>query len=605
MISKYFLSHIFIFLILLLSPLLAHAENIDPDNDGSQYAWGENVGWINLEPGGNGGQGVTVSSTQLTGYAWGENIGWINFSPASGGVVNDGHGNLSGYAWAENVGWINFNPSVGTVTAGNEPADWPYWPEDVTTGNRLYIDYTNPADADGTIETFQMYVSAGSGNIYIFTGTWDGINTIVPRAVATVAVQGTYQINTWTGLNLAVQTGDVLGFYGSNLQINRNLNTGTGNYAYTNLNPGIPSAGIPINTNGTGTRKMAVYATGGDGVAINPNTGRFSGYAWGENIGWINFSPAAGGGVRTAWLDADGDSYGTDVDCDDNDPDRFPGNPEVCDQKDNDCDGYVNNGLLNCYILSYIDEDYSFELPLGWTIIDNAGTSAVWRFDDPGYRSNLTGGSGIFAIADSDYFGFVNMDTELRTQGMDLSNLNNVTLEFSIDFNSYSGSEIADVDISINGASGPWTNIWKNNVGYRGPRTELIDITSIAAGESNVMLRFHYYNANYDWWWQIDDVRLAGTAGGSCAPSVRIDGNPAMYYILVQDAYDAAWAGNTIQCQDAVNVEDLYIDVNKTVFIEGGFNCSYSGNAGVTTINGNMTISDGILTIQSGKVKIQ
>ena len=32
----------------LLSATLATAENIDPDNDNSQYAWGENVGWINL-----------------------------------------------------------------------------------------------------------------------------------------------------------------------------------------------------------------------------------------------------------------------------------------------------------------------------------------------------------------------------------------------------------------------------------------------------------------------------------------------------------------------------------------------------------------------------
>ena len=31
------------------------AENIDPDNDDSQYAWAENVGWINAEPGGDGG----------------------------------------------------------------------------------------------------------------------------------------------------------------------------------------------------------------------------------------------------------------------------------------------------------------------------------------------------------------------------------------------------------------------------------------------------------------------------------------------------------------------------------------------------------------------
>ena len=39
---------------------IAAAENVDPTNDGSQYAWGENVGWLNAEPGGDGGPGVQV-----------------------------------------------------------------------------------------------------------------------------------------------------------------------------------------------------------------------------------------------------------------------------------------------------------------------------------------------------------------------------------------------------------------------------------------------------------------------------------------------------------------------------------------------------------------
>lgn len=95
----------------LFTVLLGVSENIDPDNDGSQYAYGENVGWLNFEP--NQGPGVTVSDDQLTGFVWAENIGWINLWPAvCGGVVNDGAGQLSGYAWGENVGWINFNPEV-------------------------------------------------------------------------------------------------------------------------------------------------------------------------------------------------------------------------------------------------------------------------------------------------------------------------------------------------------------------------------------------------------------------------------------------------------------------------------------------------------------
>ncbi len=100
----------------------AYAENIDPYNDNSQYAYGENVGWINFEPGVAGPNGgVTVSSEKLTGFIWAENIGWINLSPqAFGGVFNDGYGNLSGYAWAENAGWINFDPTYGDVIIADD-----------------------------------------------------------------------------------------------------------------------------------------------------------------------------------------------------------------------------------------------------------------------------------------------------------------------------------------------------------------------------------------------------------------------------------------------------------------------------------------------------
>ena len=105
--------------------LAAYAENIDPNEDGSQYAYGENIGWLNFEA--NQGDGAHVSQTQLTGYVWAENIGWISLScentgscgAVNYGVTNDGAGNLSGYAWSENAGWISFScdntTSCGTV----------------------------------------------------------------------------------------------------------------------------------------------------------------------------------------------------------------------------------------------------------------------------------------------------------------------------------------------------------------------------------------------------------------------------------------------------------------------------------------------------------
>jgi len=94
--------------ILLNSPSPVRPANIDPADNGSRYAYGENVGWINFKP--TQGPGVTVTDSQVIGYAWGENIGWISLSPPAGGVLNDGNGKLSGFAWGENVGWINFAP---------------------------------------------------------------------------------------------------------------------------------------------------------------------------------------------------------------------------------------------------------------------------------------------------------------------------------------------------------------------------------------------------------------------------------------------------------------------------------------------------------------
>jgi hypothetical protein len=105
-----------------------HAENIDPYNDDSQYAYGENIGWMNFEP--DTGDGVQVECDMLTGFVWAENIGWISMScentgscgTVDYGVTNDGWGNLAGFAWAENVGWISFScdntTSCGMVDYG-------------------------------------------------------------------------------------------------------------------------------------------------------------------------------------------------------------------------------------------------------------------------------------------------------------------------------------------------------------------------------------------------------------------------------------------------------------------------------------------------------
>ncbi len=129
--------------ILVYCTSLSYGENIDPDDDGSQYAYGENVGWLNFEPNIAGPNvGATVSSSELTGFIWAENIGWVNLDPndddPNTGVSNDGTGRLSGYAWGENVGWLNFDPNVPgdpnhygvTIDSNGDFAGWA-WGENI------------------------------------------------------------------------------------------------------------------------------------------------------------------------------------------------------------------------------------------------------------------------------------------------------------------------------------------------------------------------------------------------------------------------------------------------------------------------------------------
>jgi hypothetical protein len=53
----------------------------------------------------------------------------------------------------------------------------------------------------------------------------------------------------------------------------------------------------------------------------------------------------------------------------------------------------------------------------------------------------------------------------------------------------------------------------------------VIDISSLAAGEEDVIARFHYYDASWEWWWQVDDVLLGLNLGCQPQPGSIVVGN--------------------------------------------------------------------------------
>jgi hypothetical protein len=106
-------------------------------------------------------------------------------------------------------------------------------------------------------------------------------------------------------------------------------------------------------------------------------------------------------------------------------------------------------------------------------------------------------------------------DEQLICPVLDATQCQSVTLQFSNQFRTYGGVEIADVDVSTDeGAT--WTNVLRmqgSDDGYPTPTSKLLDISDLAAGQS-MQVRFYYHNAHYEWWWAIDNLYL------SCDPGV-------------------------------------------------------------------------------------
>ncbi|HEY2792521.1 MAG TPA: carboxypeptidase regulatory-like domain-containing protein, partial [Micromonosporaceae bacterium] len=149
--------------------------------------------------------------------------------------------------------------------------------------------------------------------------------------------------------------------------------------------------------------------------------------------------------------------------------------------------------------------------PAGWTVTNNTA-SGGWQFNDPNPRGNLTGGTGGFAIVDSDFFGSGNTeDTYLVSPTTDLSAVSAPDVGFDTDYHDL--NSVAQVDLSTDGGS-TWSTIWDSSgVDFRGPAHVDVPVPQ-AAGKSSAQVRFHY-TGTWAWWWEVDNVFLGSR---TCAP---------------------------------------------------------------------------------------
>jgi hypothetical protein len=113
--------------------------NITIDTNGvvNGYAWGNELGWINMNVTGSEGVKFDSNTGVASGMAWSSVAGWINFgitAPTGSTRVTVGSdGNWTGYAWASglNGGWVKFAcPSADTCVN----TDWRKVPDRVFPG---------------------------------------------------------------------------------------------------------------------------------------------------------------------------------------------------------------------------------------------------------------------------------------------------------------------------------------------------------------------------------------------------------------------------------------------------------------------------------------
>ena len=220
-----------------------------------------------------------------------------------------------------------------------------------------------------------------------------------------------------------------------------------------------------------------------------------------------------------------------------------------------------------------------------------------WTNLDPGLRGNLTGGSGLFAIADSDRCGSGStLDTTLTTPALDLTSLTDPRVYFQTDYNDLSTGATTDqglLEVSTDGG-GTWAAALTWDEDHRGPL--FVEQAIPGAGLNGVQVRWHYAQGTYDWWWEVDGamvtacqeaaqpsislVKTVGTTPGVCAAttSISVAAGTTVYY-----CYEVTNTGGV-----TLNLHDLSDDVLGTLVT--GLNYALTPGSSVNTVTAGLSI---------------
>jgi hypothetical protein len=162
------------------------------------------------------------------------------------------------------------------------------------------------------------------------------------------------------------------------------------------------------------------------------------------------------------------------------------------------------------------EEDFE-SVPLGWTMVDNAG-GATWgniaSCGANGSGGNYTGGLGDAACMSPSALEGSPYDAEMRTPVFSLVGYSNATISYLANYQNWGGIDRLNLDISMDGGV-TWASLrtWNSDQGAF-QNTPGVYITVDLAdylGQSNLMLRWHYFWNDpqaLGWYAQIDEAEF-------------------------------------------------------------------------------------------------
>ncbi len=189
----------------------------------------------------------------------------------------------------------------------------------------------------------------------------------------------------------------------------------------------------------------------------------------------------------------------------------------------------------------FLQEDFSGgAIPAGWTTDDPSGNGALWTYcADPntgqtngcpplwddglnaqGPFAATTANNG-FMTLDSDIYGNITHLSQLNLPAMDFSGTNRVFVEFESFLGAYTIVPLDNALFQVSNDDGAnWTSYnpfpdlvtgspapptvrWSAN-----PTQHVFDVSAVAAGQSNVLMRWQW-RGNFEYLWSIDDVVIS------------------------------------------------------------------------------------------------